>query len=193
MIEKNEAFLDHLSTLLEHIDTQSSCDDPSKLFDELERISLDLKHQKHFLTPQPCPMSTPRACPSEQGVIYPASSANFVQKFGEDNLSIFAETGKGLSAKDATFVDHSLNSLSSLHKLQFHFFGKILAQKSDYYVAVAPNFLNPKLAVDFNTFDPKAWKDICRYLNSTRWFVTSSDMDCQWKELPAIQPRHVRA
>lgn len=192
MLEKNEDFVDHIANLLEYIDTHSTPEDSVKLFEELERVSADLKAQRHILKPVPTPVVNKPTSRPEAGLILRHSASNYFQRFEDDNAQVLNRIGKGLSPKDAAFIEHSLHTLSSLHALQFVFFGKILARVADYYVVFASPSLNPKMAANFEIFDPKSWKDITAYLNSTRFFVTSVAMDSQWKELPPILPKHVR-
>lgn len=192
MIERNEELIDHLSTLLEYVDTHASAEAGEKIFDELERISLDLKEQRRIFGSKTVKPPAKKVGKHESGLILKQLFSNYSQRFEEDNVSILTPTGRGFSQKDTAFITFSLDTLAALHGLQFMFFGKILALENDYYVAVTCPLFNQKSYEQFQVFDPKSWKDSVSFLNSFRFFVTNVKLESQWKELPQILPKHVR-
>lgn len=194
MLDKNGDFLNHLSSVLQYIDENSQTENPQTLFNQLEKISIDLKKQSKIFNPQ---MNDDLLKNNQKGfeksVVFNFKYGNFLQNFEEDNHQILSKIGKGLSKKDAVFVESSLHCLCQKFNMQFLFFGKIFTFKSDYYVIYsAPNF-NAKEYQKFDVFDQKKFDNLVDFLNSIRFFVTSVDLNCEWIELKPISPKHVRA
>ena len=191
MLDKNVDFINHLAVLLEYIDENSTAENQKQIFNDLEKISLELKSQCKVFTPHQEIQKTEPIF--EKGIILKPGFSNYLQNFEDDNINIWNQIGKGFSEKDAAFVNFSLNNLSALYNLQFMHFGKIKSFVGDYLVLLAAPCFNKKIYEKFESFDLKNAVQLADYLNTVKFFVTSACLNSNWVELKKIDAKHIRS